>query len=108
MFFRLTLVTLAGWMESGDQSCTECDEEGVAWFRVVALVVGMLLVIAAVAAAYSCYQMIAARGAKREGGELRWVKPNFVSGGAVRRSLVVSPHEEVYKQLLSVCLVRYP
>ena len=99
---------LVGWMESGDQSCTECDEEGVAWFRVVALVVGMLLVIAAVAAAYSCYQMIAARGEKREGGELRWVKPNFVSGGAVRRSLVVSPHEEVYKQLLSVCLARYP
>jgi hypothetical protein len=46
----------------------------------------MLLVIAAVAAAYSCYQMIAVRGAKKEAGELRWVKPNFVSGGAVRRA----------------------
>ena len=59
----------------------------MAWFRVVALVVAMLLVIAAVAAAYSCYQMIAARGAKREAGELRWVKPNFVSGGAVRHAV---------------------
>jgi hypothetical protein len=59
----------------------------VAWFRVVALIVGMLLVIAVVAAAYSCYQMIAARGAKKEGGEMRWIKPNFVSGGAVRRCI---------------------
>ena len=97
-----------GWMESGDQSCTECDEDGVAWFRVVALVVGMLLVIAAVAAAYSCYQMIAARGAKKEAGELRWVKPNFVSGGAVRRSLVVSPQERDCERLLSVCFDRCP
>ena len=82
---KLTLVISAGWMKSGDQSCIECDENGVAWFKVVALVVAMLMVIAAVASAYSCYQMLAARGAKREAGELRWVKPNFVSGGAVWR-----------------------
>jgi hypothetical protein len=92
-------------MESGDQSCTECDEEGVAWFRVVGLVVAMLLVIAAVAAAYSCYQIIAARGAKKEAGELRWVKPNFISGGAVRRA---SPHEQPFGKLLSVHFARCP
>ena len=75
-------------MEAGDQTCTECDaDEGVAWFRILALVIAMLLVILAVVGAYSCYKMIAARGAQKEAGQLRWVKPNFVSGGAVRSIL---------------------
>ena len=75
----------AGWMEAGDQTCTECEEEGVAWVRVVALLIALLVAVLVVVAAYHCYWVIAARGAKKEAGELRWVKPNFVSGGAVRR-----------------------
>jgi hypothetical protein len=81
----ITASVLLGWMRAGDQTCTECDDdEGVAWFRIVALLVAMLLVIVVFAGAYYCYQVIAARGAQKEAGQLRWVRPNFVSGGAVR------------------------
>jgi hypothetical protein len=60
----------------------------MAWFRVVGLIVAMLLAIATMAIAYSCYKTIVARGAKKDAGELRWVKPNFVSGGAVGHPLL--------------------
>ena len=40
---------------------------------------GCLLLVVA----YICYRKIAAQGAQKEAGILRWVKPNFVSGGAV-------------------------
>jgi hypothetical protein len=76
-------------MEAGDQTCIECDDdEGTAWLRIVGLLIAMLLVVAVAAGTYHCYQTIAARGAQKEAGQLRWVKPNFVSGGAVRLRIV--------------------
>jgi hypothetical protein len=110
-------------MEGGDQSCIECEAESVAWVRVVGLTVGLLVVCLLVITAYLCYQRMAARGAKKDAGSLRyaryaphslcgkhqiasaapalvsarvdcideslnrWVKPNFVSGGAVPLSI---------------------
>ena len=41
-------VCLDGWMEAGDQACTECEEEGVAWVRVVALIIALLVGVLAV------------------------------------------------------------
>ena len=56
----------------------------------------------AVVAVHHCYRVIAARGAKKEAGELRWVKPNFVSGGAVPLSIygkIVISHYQILTQV---------
>jgi hypothetical protein len=99
----LCRVCLNGWMEAGDQMCIECDDESLAWFRVIALAVaigvGWLLLLLA----FTCYQRMAARGAKQEAKSLRWVKPNFVSGGAVPLKIygkIVISHYQVCGPLL--------
>jgi hypothetical protein len=102
-------------MEGGDQSCIECEVESVAWVRVVGLAVAVVVACLLLVAAYLCYRTMAARGAKKDAGALRsvlhsaahgwinihplrpmicihdsmyrWVKPNFVSGGAVPLSI---------------------
>jgi hypothetical protein len=74
---------LDGWSVANDQTCVECDDESVAWFRVVALAAAILVGCLLLVLAYTCYRKMAARGAQKEAGMLQWVKPNFVSGGAV-------------------------
>jgi hypothetical protein len=74
---------LDGWSQASDQTCVVCNDESVAWFRVAALAAAILVGCLMLVLAYFCYRKMAARGAQKEAGVLRWVKPNFVSGGAV-------------------------
>jgi hypothetical protein len=58
-------------MESGDQSCIECEVESVAWIKVVGLAVGLVVFCLLVVAVYLCYQKMATQGAKKDAGTLR-------------------------------------
>ena len=49
-------VCIAGWMEASDQKCIQCEGDSVAWLRVVALVVGIVVVSLLVAAGYRSVQ----------------------------------------------------
>jgi hypothetical protein len=85
-------------MAGGDQTCIECEEEGVAWVRVVGLAVAILVACLVLLTVNYCYRVVAARGANREAGELRWVKPTFVAGGATPLSIygkIVVSHYQV-------------
>ena len=61
-------------MEGGDQSCIECEMESVAWVKVVGLAVGLVVACLLLVASYLCYQKMAARGAKRDAGTLRYAR----------------------------------
>ena len=94
-------VCLEGWMAGMDQLCIECEGASVAWVRVVALCVGIILVCLLVFVLYTCYRRIAARGAAKDAQTLRWVKPSFLSGGAAPISIygkIVVSHYQILTQ----------
>ena len=95
----LNLVALCvGWMEGGSQTCIECETQSVAWVRVIGLAVALIVACLVLLAAVHLYRVVAARGVKREAGELRWVKPTFVAGGATPLSIygkIVVSHYQV-------------
>jgi hypothetical protein len=80
-------VCLAGFMEGMDQMCTACEDQTVEWVRVVGLSVAVVAGCLVVGLAYHLYRTLAARGAKKDAAQLRWVKPNFSSGGAAPLSI---------------------
>ena len=98
-------------MEAGDQTCIECDDDSAAWFRVLGLAAAILAGCFFLVLAYSCYRRMAARGAKKEAGTLRWVKPNFVSGGAVPLKIygkIVVSHYQILTQFPVLFDIAFP
>ena len=94
-------VCVDGWMEASDQNCIQCGGESVAWVRVVALVVGIVVVSLLVAGGYRWYHHWAAKGVAKAAFEYRWVKPSFVGGGAVSLSIyfkICTSHFQILSQ----------
>ena len=70
----------------------------MAWARVAGLAVATIVACLVLLAAFHCYRVVVARGAKREAGELQWVKPTFIAGGATPLAIygkIVVSHYQV-------------